>query len=160
MAPSIWGGGNYLYVGKRARLTVEGTCRLAKGIRLKLFENAELSIGDAFTSNANMIISCMNSVIIGNDCLVGWEVTILDNDGGHSISNVDSGIISNETKPVIIGNHCWLSSYVTLLKGSTLSDNCAVGYGTTVVGKSFHTKNCIVAGNPPKVIKENINWSH
>lgn len=149
-----------MYIGKGAKLKIKGSCRLAKGIRLKLFEGADLSIGDAFTSNANMIISCMKSISIGEDCLVGWTVTILDNDGGHSVADCSTEIVANNPKPIIIGNHCWLSSNVTLLKGTKIPDNCAVGYGTTTTGKSSFVSNSIIAGNPPKIIKSNVIWAH
>lgn len=34
------------------------------------------------------------------------------------------------TKPVVIGDDCWLGKNSTVLKGTTLSNKCIVGYGT------------------------------
>ncbi len=102
----------------------------------------------------------MNSITIGEDCLVGWDVTIMDNDGGHAVIDSTTKVKTNNSKPIVVGNHCWLSSKVTLLKGTTIPDDCAIGYNTSVIGKSFNTTNSIIAGNPPQVIKENIKWEH
>ena len=41
-----------------AKIKICGTARFSKGTNLKLFANSELFIGDKFTSNANLIISC------------------------------------------------------------------------------------------------------
>ena len=157
---NMGGPGNYLYIGKNAKIIIEGTCRFGKGVRIKVFDNAVLQIGNAFTSNANIIISCMNSVIIGNDCLVGWNVSILDNDGGHSIQNCIAGEITNIARPVSIGNHVWLASNTSILKGTQLPNNCVLGYGTNLIGKSFVNEGCIIAGTPPKEVKTCCIWSH
>lgn len=158
--PFNLGDRNYLSIGKGAKLKIKGTCRFAKGIRLKLFSNAQLSIGNAFTANGNMTISCMSTINIGADCLVGWNVTILDNDGGHAILDKFSSIITNEPEPIIVGNHCWLSSNATLLKGTSISDSCTIGYGTIVVGKKYETKNIIIAGIPSRIVKTDVVWEH
>lgn len=157
---NMGGPGNYLHIGKKAKIKIEGTCRLGKGVRIKVFDNAVLQIGNSLTSNANMIISCMNSVTIGNDCLVGWNVSILDNDGGHSIQNCKTNEITNIPRPVSIGNHVWLASNTSILKGVQLPNNSVLGYGSILIGKSFVNEGCVIAGNPPQEVKACCTWRH
>lgn len=59
-------------------------------------------------------------------------------------------------KPIVIGNHVWIGTNAIILKGVTLGDNVIIGAGS-VVTKSFPA-NCIVAGNPAKIIEENVKW--
>ena len=50
----------------------------------------------------------------------------------------------------------WVGNQVIILKGTEIADNCVVGSGS-VVTKKF-TNNLVIAGNPARVVKENIDW--
>ena len=89
---------------------------------------------------------------IGDDCLIGANVKIIDNDF-HPIDpvarkNNDSNI---PHKPVIIGNNVFIGMNSIILKGTVIGDNCVIGAGSVVHGK--FEDNCVIAGNPAKVIK-------
>ena len=62
---------------------------------------------------------------------------------------------NNETG-VVIGNHVWVGANSTVLKNVTIEDGAIVG-ANSLVTKNV-SSNCVVAGNPAKVIKENILW--
>ena len=55
---------------------------------------------------------------------------------------------------VFIGKNCLIGVRAIILPGVTLGDEVIVGAGA-VVTKSFPS-NCIIAGNPAKIIRENI----
>lgn len=55
-------------------------------------------------------------------------------------------------KPITLGNNVWLGGGVVITPGVTLGDNVVVAAGS-VVTKSFPA-NCVIGGNPAKVIKE------
>ena len=79
---------------------------------------------------------------------------IMDFDA-HDIYYSD-GTKNNITKPITIENHVWIGAGATILKGVTLGEGCVVGAGSVVTKDvAPHT---IVAGNPAKVIKRDINW--
>lgn len=59
----------------------------------------------------------------------------------------------HDVKNVTIGKYCWLGMNVMVLPGVTLGDNTIVGAGS-VVTKSFVDGNCVIAGNPAKVVKQ------
>ena len=56
------------------------------------------------------------------------------------------------SRPVTLGENCWIGMNSVILPGVTLGDRTVVGAGS-VVTKSFLEGWCVVAGNPAKVIK-------
>lgn len=55
-------------------------------------------------------------------------------------------------KDVVIGEKCWIGMNSLILPGVILGPNTIVG-GGSVVTKSFPEGNCVIAGNPAKIIK-------
>lgn len=53
---------------------------------------------------------------------------------------------------VIIGDGCWIGMNVCILPGVNLGPHTIVGAGS-VVTKSFTEGNCIIAGNPARIIR-------
>ena len=93
-------------------------------------------------------------LIIGERCLFANNIEIQTTDH-HKILN--DGIQTNLSRDVVIGNHCWVAARSTILKGVHLADNTVVAAGSIVV-KDVVEQNCVVAGNPAKVVKSNIDW--
>lgn len=58
-------------------------------------------------------------------------------------------------KDVCIGEKCWIGMNAVILPGVVLGNHTVVGAGA-VVTKSFPEGNCVIAGNPAKLVK-NIN---
>lgn len=85
-------------------------------------------------------------IFIGNETIIGRVVMILAHD-------VCKGIKSN----TIMANRCFIG-VPSILPWVTLGDEVIVGAGSLVT-KSFPS-NCIIAGNPAKIIKENIHCSN
>lgn len=57
-----------------------------------------------------------------------------------------------------IGNNCFLGGGARILPGLRIGNNCIVGAGS-VVTKDV-PNNCIVAGNPAKIIRTGIKTGH
>lgn len=115
-----------------------------------------LAIGNGCTFNSNLKIKSEKEILIGDNCMIGWNVTFIDTDG-HPIFIDNSRI--NEAKSITIGEHVWIGANVTLLKGVKLPDETIVGYGT-IVTKTFFEKNTIICGNPNEVKKNGIIWDN
>ena len=57
--------------------------------------------------------------------------------------------------PIIIGENCWIGTSVRICKGVTIGDNSIVA-ACSVVTKDVPA-NCVVAGNPAKIVKTGID---
>ena len=119
--------------------------------------NCSVFIGDNATSNGTDIRICEDntSVEIGKDCMFSSEVKIWASDT-HTIINLNTKTI-NSGRYVKIGEHVWIGFSATVLKNTQIADNCVIGtYG--VVSGTFKQMNCVIAGNPGKIVKENVSW--
>lgn len=90
------------------------------------------------------------SVKIGSGVNIAWDCNILDRDY-HAFES-DSEVV----KSVVIGDHVWIGCRSIILKGVTIGEGAVVAAGSTVTHDV--PPGCLVAGNPARVIKENIKW--
>lgn len=87
-------------------------------------------------------------IVIGKGSYIAPNVGIIT--ANHDIYNLDK---HDSGKDVIIGNNCWIGMNSVILPGVVLGDRTIVGAGS-VVTKSFEEGNCVIAGNPAKIIKK------
>ena len=117
----------------------------------------KIIIGNNFSMGDGVIMADADSnIIIGNDCMFSDEIYIRPHDG-HCIYDINTKELLNDNKDIIIGNHVWVSNRCTILKGAKVGNNCVVG-NSSLVNKKIEKNNCIIAGIPAKVVKENISW--
>ena len=141
----LWKNNGEISVGNKVLL--HRYCKLsAYGIS----DKAGITIGNNTYIGDRTEIHAGKCVTIGNNCNISWNCTIIDRDY-HKL-NSDTEIM----KPVTIGDNVWICQGATILKGVTLGDGCVVGAGA-VVTKDVPPR-CIVAGNPAKIIKEDVTW--
>ena len=136
-----------------AQLTLHGDVILYEGVGVRLTSGATLSIGNHTYVNRSASIDCTQEITIGAYCAISDNVQILDSDFHPIIYN---GKTSTMSKPVHIGNHVWIGRSAIILKGVTMGDGAIVGAGSVVTRDV--PPRCLVAGNPAKVIKENVEW--
>ena len=110
-----------------------------------------------FFGNTNLKLLCDSNITIGDNVMCGYNCTIKDGDG-HDIFDIESGLVINQCKPVIIENDVWLFSNSTLLKGSIIKSGSIIGYGS-VVTKSFDEKQYYYCRSARKDSKRNIKWA-
>jgi len=120
-------------------------------------QNCEVSIGERTSCNGSEIWLMENNskVIIGNDVMFSDNIYISCTDT-HSVIDLDGNLL-NYGKSVQIGNHCWIGKFVKILKNTKISDNSIVALGS-IVTKQFEQTNVVIAGNPAKIVKTNVNW--
>lgn len=112
--------------------------------------NARIVIGNHNSFSNNVSLVAMGEIEIGNRCLIGDQVTILDCDF-HEISPLRRLNGVGPIEPVVIGDNVWLGSRVMVLKGVSIGENSVVA-AMSVVTKSI-PPNSIAAGNPARVIR-------
>jgi acetyltransferase-like isoleucine patch superfamily enzyme len=121
--------------------------------------NAKLSIGKNFYCMGLTLTPSENAdIIIGDNCMFSRDIEIRSSDG-HPIyeKGKEVPLLKDNNRPVIFGNHIWCAKGSTILKGATIPDNCVIGACSLVTKKEFK-ENCVIAGNPAKIVKENIEW--
>lgn len=131
----------------------DGKAKIGLGSKLSI--NGALYIGDNFHISAASTIISRKKITIGKNSLIAWECLLSDADHHHIIDELNN--IINKPKEINIGNHVWICARSTILKGSNIADNCVIGAQSLLSG-DFKEKNTLIAGNPAKIIKENINW--
>ena len=98
------------------------------------------------------------SCTVGKNCMFSGSINIWPTDG-HAIMDINSGkVINLGEKGVIIGDNCWIGQNAHFTKNSIIKNGTIVG-AHSVVTKEFHLENIIIAGNPAKIIKENVTWA-
>jgi acetyltransferase-like isoleucine patch superfamily enzyme len=121
-----------------------GNCQFYEGVRLEIGKKAILQIGNGTYLNRNTIVVAETSVEIGKDCLIAWDVVIMDSDLHPILGKV------MENKPVIIEDNVWIGCRTIILKG------VRIGRGAIVAAGSVVTKDipayAIAAGVPARII--------
>lgn len=85
-------------------------------------------------------------VYIGENTRFSWGNTIITS--SHDPNDFETVI----AKPVRIGRNVWVTSQCIILPGVTIGDGSIIGAGS-VVTKDV-PPNCLVAGNPAKIIRQ------
>lgn len=145
---SIRGNNNQLIIGNNVNI---------KGSTIEIDgENCSISINEDCVIGERCYISCRErniNITIGHSCMFSRNVKIMTSDG-HDILLGSERI--NPAKNIHIGNNVWLADDVIILKGVIIDDNAIVGI-RSLVTKNIPQKT-VSAGNPAKVVKENITW--
>ena len=105
-------------------------------------------------------IYARKGVYIGDNTCTGGNCKILDNDFHPIEAETRNKLLRDEnggdsnlvpSREIEIGKNCFIGCNSIILKGTVLGDGCVVGAGAVVCGK--FEDNCVIAGNPARVIK-------
>lgn len=141
-------GGNHVDVGEEC---------VFHGQSIHLLAPGRLCIGSGCGFNGHSSIQMHETadIVIGRDCLFAGNVMI-SSSHVHKIYDIDSGERLNPPGDIRLNDHVWVSEGASLWGGAVLGGNSIVGKDT-YVSKAFPA-NCIIAGNPARVIRERVTW--
>lgn len=114
------------------------------------FPNARIQIGNNVATNNNIFICAAKLIEIGDDALIGQNVTIMDFEA-HAIEPTQRRTLG-EIGTVKLGKNIWIGNNVTILKNTEIGDNAIIAAGAVVRGK--FPANVIIGGVPAKVIRD------
>ena len=81
--------------------------------------------------------------------------TLIDGDG-HPLCKADNPrTIINESRPVVIGDNCWIAAHASIMKGVQLANNTIIPYGS-IITKSCLQAKTVFGGSPNSILKENV----
>lgn len=135
-----------------ALMQIGGDYGFGYGSDIEIFKGAVLISKGGPGTNMGTTIICQHKIVIGGEVAIGRDVTLRDNNGGHLISV--NGY--RDALPVVIGEHVWLCSGVTVMSGVRIGDGTIVSAGT-LVNASF-PPNVVVGGSPAHVTQTNVYW--
>lgn len=145
----ISGSHNRIVIGSFATLNgavlhMEGDGNtITLGDRTKLMGAAELAALEG------------TSITVGSNCLFSSGVHVRTGDS-HSLTDL-SGHRINPSRDIRLGDHVWVGTGVTVLKGSVVGPDSMLGACALVCG-AFPEGNQVLAGVPARVVKREVNW--
>ena len=124
-------------------------------------EDASIKVGSRTFVNGTIIAA--NSVSIGDDVLISWNVTIVDHNShsvcfSHRSQDAVDWLAGKKdwknvrTAPVNIESKVWIGFNSIILKGVTVGEGAVIGAGSVVTKDVLPWT--IVAGNPARIIRE------
>ncbi len=136
-------------------LTIDGTiyieeyCGIGMGTYILVAEGATLKIGPHTIIGSNNKIMCFDSITFGKNCRIPWETQFTDT-SFHYVEK--DNVIPPLTKPIILGDYCWIGNRTTISKG-TILPNYSIVASNSVVNKDFSDcgECCFYVGSPAKL---------
>lgn len=141
------------WFGENTLVRMGAGVNFGPGVNIIVKENGILQIGDNSYFTSDMHLEVVNKITVGKNCAISWGVTMIDDDHHEVIRNGNSG---NQKNEISIGDHVWVGCNVVILKNTIIGNNCIVAAGSVV--KGIFPDNTLIAGNPAKIVKENIDW--
>lgn len=115
-------------------------------------------IGRFTNINYGSEIRCDNSVMIGDYNQISYNVNIWDTNTHNILPKEDRRIIAEkyfpyygyelscpQTKPVKIGDDCWIGQNASILKGTIIENEVIVGYQCLLVDKVIQQRSTVVS---------------
>lgn len=116
-------------------------------IELATYSSGRIEIGKYTFINYGSSIAARSSVRIGSYCHLGHYTFVMDNGQHDVIRHSDLP----PSKPVIVEDHVWIGSKVTILPGVRIGSRAVIGAGS-IVTKDIPPR-CVAAGNPARVLR-------
>lgn len=117
----------------------------------------EIGRGSTFEGVAIGMVEPGARISIGEDCMFSYDIDLRCSDS-HAIYDGATRERINPSAPVVIGNHVWVGTRATLLKGTRIAEGSIVA-ATATVTRAFDEPNVIVAGSPATVVRRDIYWT-
>ncbi len=142
------------FLNIEGKLHIAGNFSIGRGCRIAVGEHAEVSIGQGGYINANTRLIIMHKLEIGNNCNISWDCQLLDEDF-HTVNYPGK---KPKEKGITIGDNVWIGCGAKIYQGTVIPAGCIIAADAVVRGV-FTLENCIIGGNPARVIRENASWS-
>ena len=167
----VFGVNNRIYIGKNVRLSgltininsnnnsihIGDGCAVSGSIIMKISDGNRIIFGERTSvGGANFICGEGREIKFGKDCMIAWGIEFRTTDS-HGIFDLNSRDRVNYAGDISIGDHVWIAAHSIILKNSNIKNGCVVALRSVVSG-SFPDENCVIAGLPAKIIKNNIYW--
>jgi acetyltransferase-like isoleucine patch superfamily enzyme len=153
---SLKNNGFIRIIGSDNRVNMENYCSGAFRIDIQT-SGAQFEMGECTTA-VGMLCTMFEpqKVVLGKDCMFSAGVWMTASDM-HSVIDLSTGERINPGADVIVGDHVWFGFDSKILKGVRIGSGSIIG-AAAVVTRDV-PENCAVAGNPARIVRENVGWS-
>lgn len=146
----LYGDNNTVHIGAWCHLIQAEFCTENSGNRIEIGEHTKI------LGKTHLAAIEGTEILIGKDCLFSSDVHFRTGDS-HSVLDMQGRRI-NASENITIGDHVWVGTKATCLKGAKVPDHSIIGACALVTGQ-FEEPNCVLAGVPAKVTKREVDWS-
>lgn len=160
---SIFKNGRWFF-HTECTVRIGDNCMFHRDGDLVCFKNSEMTIGSntAIGSRYWMVAHNQTRIVIGKDCMFSKDVMMRTNDGHsifdiHTRKNLNSSPNEQVNKSIIIEDHVWIGAKCSLLYNTKIGSGSIVGAHSLV--KKEYPNNCMIAGVPARVIRNDIAWA-
>lgn len=115
-----------------------------------IYCNANITIGNNCWLGKYLNVLGNGQVIIGDNVDIAPEVKIIT--GSHDIGKDGRRAGQGKSLKVIIKSGAWIGANVTIVGNCIIGEGSVIGAGSVVVKDV--PANCVVVGNPSRIVKE------
>lgn len=133
-----------------------GEGEIGTGNKVLVSTYGVLDIGERFRISDMCNITCLTRVTLGKLCRLAHRGQILDG-SFHYVANFNKRSIQNHTRPVQIGDQCWIGNSSTVSAGAVLP-NFVIVASNSLVGRDYAylKEGSLIGGAPAKLIAEGV----
>ena len=144
----------------QGNLEIGGNIIINKGANFVVWPNASMKLGNDVMICSGVTLKATNKVTVGNHVMISSGCFIMDN-SIHCIYNTATCETSAPYGEIYIGNNVWLNMYTDIIKNGYIPNGC-ITTRYTFINKTFSedNSNCILAGQPAKIIKAGYSQIH
>ncbi len=161
---NVTANGSFWNFYDNASCSIGDNCRFRDGGFMSVSSFAGIIIGNGTTVEYDYAVTALpyTEIRFGEDCMISRRVSVQSNDG-HDIFDVKTGQNINSTdeisksRKIIIGNHVWIGQDTAVLYNTDIGDGSIIGMKSLV--KNKFPNNCVIGGNPAKMLKTDVAWS-
>lgn len=149
-------GALFYIVGNNSEIHIGKNVRLHPGCHVNAQSGSKLVVGDRTTMRKVTFDLSGANITIGRQCMFSFDIRVVNHDGHRIFDTSDTSKVINAPKDIILSDHVWVGRGATILKGSRIGSDSIVGLNS-VVARNV-PDNVVVAGNPARIVKENVTW--
>jgi len=156
----------------KGKMICSNNCRI-RSAKIWIRFGGNLQIGSFTNINEETEIRVDESIAIGSYNQISYKCIIWDTNTHNIYSDEERRKLSEKyypllgyeyekpkTKPVFIGNDCWIGREVAILKGVKINNSCVIGFRTTLSNCEIKNNNVVVPKNEIVIFPKSVRISH
>ena len=152
---SLYPNSGICWENKGGTVIFHGKCSIGGNSAISIGENSILEFGDDFISTAGLKIATYHGIKFGNHARVGWDSLIMDTNF-HPLYDLNKKKFKSASGRISIGDYNWFGTGCRIMHSVSTPERCIFGMNSIVTRGSEMKSNCVMGGNPDRVLSENV----